>query len=74
MHSAKRGVSTDISVQYLSAVSAKEGERVVVVGRCKKLGGKLAWVGMEVRTLSTSETNVEKGKLCVEGSHTKYVG
>lgn len=74
VHSAKRGVSTDISLQYLSAVGVKEGDRIVVVGRCKKLGGKLAWVGMEVRVLGASTTDVEQGKLCVEGSHTKYVG
>lgn len=64
--SAKRGVSTDISVQYLRDV--KEGERVRVVGRAKKVGRRLAWVGVEVWAGEEG-----KERLCVEGNHTKFI-
>ncbi|PWN25727.1 Thioesterase/thiol ester dehydrase-isomerase [Jaminaea rosea] len=71
---AKRGVSTDISAQYLR--EAKEGERVRIVGRAKKVGKRLAWVGVEIWA-GGKEGGPEGGeggeRLCVEGSHTKFI-
>ncbi|CAO1638661.1 unnamed protein product [Sympodiomycopsis kandeliae] len=71
VQTAKRGVSTDMNLQYLNAVPHKPEEGVLVVGKCKKLGGKLAWIGMEIKTCGSDGT---EGKVCVTGSHTKYVG
>lgn len=67
---AKRGVSTDMSIQYLNA--AKEGETLRIVARSKKAGRSLAWVGVQI--WSSSADGQGKERLCVEGSHTKFVG
>ncbi|CAO1616952.1 unnamed protein product [Parajaminaea phylloscopi] len=66
---APRGVSTDISIQYLNA--ARAGETLRIIGRSKKRGRHLAWVGVEIRSLQEGHPD---GKIIAEGSHTKFLG
>lgn len=66
---AARGVSTDISIQYLNA--ARQGDELRIVGRSKKVGRQLAWVGVEIWSRKSGDES--SGRLCVEGSHTKFI-
>lgn len=61
------GVSTDLSVSYLS--TAKAGDILEIEGRALKIGKTLAFTRVAVGK------SVEGGKSIpvVEGSHTKYV-
>lgn len=64
-----RGVSTDMSIQYLSA--AKSGETLRIIGRSKKTGRHLAWIGVEIWSARSDHA---EARLAVEGSHTKFLG
>jgi acyl-coenzyme A thioesterase 13 len=57
------GVSVDMNISYMAA--AKVGERVVLVGRCLRMGGRLAFTTVELYLDS------EGGKMVARGSHTK---
>jgi acyl-coenzyme A thioesterase 13 len=57
------GVSVDLNVSYMAA--AKVGERVVLVGKCLRMGGRLAFTTVEVFL------HEEGGKVVARGSHTK---
>ncbi|KAM0800689.1 thioesterase family protein [Usnea florida] len=57
------GVSTDIQMSCVGA--AREGDVLEVEGWVRKVGGSLAFTGVEVRR--------EGGGVVATGSHTKYV-
>lgn len=57
------GVSTDIQMSCVGV--AREGDVLVVEGRVRRVGGSLAFTGVEVRR--------EGGGVVATGSHTKYV-
>lgn len=60
------GVSTDLSVSYLS--TAKVGEVLDIEGRTGKLGKTLAFT-----TITISKESEGERVIVVHGSHTKYV-
>jgi acyl-coenzyme A thioesterase 13 len=57
------GVSVDMHISYLAA--ARVGQRVVCVGHCHKMGGRLAFTSVELFL------EREGGALVARGSHTK---
>lgn len=63
-----RGVSTDMNLSYLRP--AKLGDTLEIKAHVKKRGRSLGWIGVEIWTKGKNG----KSNLCVEGSHTKYLG
>ena len=57
------GVSVDMAISYLAA--ARVGERVVIEGRCLKMGGRLAFTEVKIYLGELG------GKLVATGTHTK---
>ena len=57
------GVSVDLNVSYCAA--AKVGQPLTITGRCLKLGGRLGFTEVEVRTQTEERT------LIATGRHTK---
>ena len=59
------GVSTDISITYLSS-GGKIGEDIHIKCTCDKIGRTLAFTSIEL-------FNADRSKLFARGTHTKYV-
>ena len=64
----KTGVSVDIHVSYLAG--AKMGETIAIMGCAEKVGGNLAFTGVQIWVVGGDG---ERGREVARGRHTKFV-
>lgn len=65
---ANTGVSVDINITYLCG--AKVGETIEIEGKAERVGGNVAFTAVSIFKIESGR----RGKTCILGRHTKFVG